>query len=93
HSFIFISIYYFRVVLFNYRAVKNQLLQIELRKTLCRFIQSYSTYSSEIRKKDSDLLVNFEKVIFSGISSGEGEIPSTYDGIEQLARLVKSLKQ
>lgn len=91
-SLLIIFIYYFRVVLFNYRAVKSQLLQIELRKTLCRFIQSYVTYSKEIKEKDVELLSKFENIIFSGIVSDEGNLPSTYDGIEQIIKVLKSAK-
>jgi len=91
-SLIAISIYYFRVLLFNYKSVKSQILQIELRKTLCRFIQHYSDYSQEIKAKDKDSLTKFENIIFSGIVNNEGTLPSTYDGIEQLGRLIKSAK-
>ena len=37
-SLVAVFIYYFRILLYNYKATKSQLLQIELRKTLCRFI-------------------------------------------------------
>lgn len=87
-----IAIYYFRVLLFNYKSVKSQLLQIDLRKTLCRFIQHYSTYSSEIKKQDADSLAKFENIIFSGIVTGDGNLPSTYDGVEQISKLIKSVK-
>jgi hypothetical protein len=87
-----IAIYYFRVLLFNYRSVKSQLLQIDLRKTLCRFIQHYSDYSSEIKKQDAASLEKFENVIFSGIVTDDGNLPSTYDGVEQISKLIKSVK-
>lgn len=91
-SLVAISIYYFRVLLFNYKSVKSQLLQIDLRKTLCRFIQSYSRYASEIKSKDSDVLDRFERVIFSGIVTEDGNLPSTFDGIEQISKLINSVK-
>lgn len=87
-----IGIYYFRVLLFNYKSVKSQLLQIDLRKTLCKFIQHYSEYSSEIKKQDSESLAKFENIIFSRIVTEEGNLPSTYDGIEQIGKLIKSAK-
>lgn len=87
-----IAIYYFRVLLFNYKSVKSQLLQIDLRKTLCRFIQHYSEYSSEIKKQDSESLAKFENIIFSGIVTEDGNLPSTYDGLEQIGKLIKSAK-
>lgn len=91
-SLVAISIYYFRVLLFNYKSVKSQLLQIDLRKTLCRFIQSYSSYASEIKSKDADALERFEKVIFSGIVTEDGNLPSTFDGVEQISKLINSVK-
>ena len=93
-SLVAIAIYYFRVLLFNYKSVKSQLLQIDLRKTLCRFIQSYATYSSEIKKQDSKSLEKFESIIFSGIVAEDRNIPSTFDGGEQfgkwIGRFIKS---
>ena len=91
-SLVAIFIYYFRVLLFNYKSVKSQLLQIDLRKTLCRFIQSYSDYSADIKKQDSESLSKFENIIFSGIISDDGKLPSTYDGLEQIVKLIKSAK-
>ncbi|HEX5844062.1 MAG TPA: hypothetical protein VFY62_16425, partial [Pseudomonas sp.] len=62
------------------------------RKTLCRFIQSYADYSTEIKKKDAGSLDKFESIIFSGVVSDEGNIPSAYDGVEQIGKIFKSLK-
>lgn len=87
-----ILIYFFRVVLLNYRSVKAQILQIELRQTLCEFIQSYADYSSAIKKKDSEVLNKFENLIFSGVLSDPEKLPSTFDGLEQIAALIKNIK-
>jgi len=84
--------YYFRVLLYNYKAVKSQLLQIELRKTLCRFIQHYSEYSSKLKEQDKDSLAKFENIIFAGIVSDDEKLPSSYDGIAQLGSLIKSIR-
>ena len=91
-SLVAISVYYFRVLLFNYKSVKSQLLQIDLRKTLCRFIQHYTKYSSDIKKQDPESLSKFENIIFSGIVSDDDKLPATYDGIEQIGKLIKSVK-
>jgi ABC-type multidrug transport system fused ATPase/permease subunit len=91
-SLLIIFIYYFRLLNFNYKAVKSQLLQIELRMTLCQFIQSYADYSKEIKEKDKDVLTKFENIIFSGLVSDESKMPSTFDGLEQLSAFIKSLK-
>lgn len=91
-SLVAILVYYFRILLFHFNSIKSQLLQLELRKSLCRFIQNYVDYSTEIKKKDKDALIKFENVIFSGIVSSDEKLPSTFDGIDQLANLVKSVK-
>jgi len=87
-----ILIYFFRVVLLNYRSVKAQILQIELRQTLCEFIQSYADYSSAIKKKDAEVLNKFENLIFSGVLSDPEKLPSTFDGLEQIATIIKNIK-
>ncbi len=85
-------LYWFRVVLSNVRSLNAQLVQIELRRSLCQFIQSYADYSSKIKEKDKTALEKFENLIFSGIVSEGGAIPSTFDGVDQLAKLVSSVR-
>jgi len=87
-----ILIYFFRVILMNYRSVKGQVDQIELRKTLCQFIQSYSDYSGKIKKNDFVALEKFENLIFSAVLSDPGKIPSTYDGFDSFGDLIKNIK-
>ena len=85
-------IYFFRVILQNYKSVKGQILQIELRQTLCQFIQNYAEYSKEIRTNDSHPLEKFENLIFSGIISDAENLPSTFDGMDQIGKLFSALK-
>lgn len=91
-SITLILIYYFRVSLGNYNSVRAQVMQIELRKSLCRFIQSYADYAKELPRENTALLSKFEDVIFSNIMTSEEKTPSTFDGIEQLATLLSSIK-
>jgi hypothetical protein len=86
-----ILIYFFRVVLSNYNSIKAQILQIELRRSLCQFIQSYADYAKEINDKSAGTLERFEQIIFSGIVSDPDKV-TTYDGIESLANMVKAIK-
>lgn len=87
-----VLIYYFRISLLNYNSIRAQKMQIELRKSLCQFIQDYSKYSSQISKENAGLLTKFEEVIFSNIMTSEDKIPSTFDGLEQIATLIKAVK-
>jgi len=88
-----VLIYFFRVALLNYKSIKAQLLQLELRKTLCQFIQSYSVYAKEMKASDKSSLEKFENLIFSGIIANEENLPSTFDGLEQISKIVQSLKK
>lgn len=87
-----ILIYYFKIALQNYNSVKAQLAQIELRKTLCRFIQNYGDYSVGMKKQDPDSLAKFENIIFSSIVTNEDNVPATFDGLEQIAKIIGNLK-
>lgn len=87
-----ILIYFFRVVLHNYKSIKAQILQIELRQTLCQFIQNYADYSKNIKKDDPAVLEKFENLIFSGIISDSENLPSTFDGMDQITKLLASIK-
>lgn len=85
-------IYLFRVVLANYQSIKKQLLQIELRMTLCQFIQSYTDYANKMKAADKASLEKFENLIFSGIVMDDQQLPSTFDGIEQISKMMSALK-
>lgn len=87
-----IFLYFFRVVLSHYNSIKTQIMQIELRQSLCQFIQSYAEYAKEIKEKDGASLEKFENLIFSSILSTPDKVPSTFDGIEQLSNLIKNIK-
>lgn len=88
-----ILLYFFRVVLHNYKSIKAQVLQVELRQTLCQFIQNYADYSKGIKKDDPAVLEKFENLIFSGIISDAENLPSTFDGMDQITKLLSSLKR
>ena len=88
-----ILIYFFRIILLNHRSIKAQIMQIELRQTLCQFIQSYASYASEMKKQDASALEKFESLIFSGVLSDPESLPSTFDGMEQFGNLINKLKK
>lgn len=91
-SITIILIYYFKIALGNFNSVKAQVIQIELRKSLCCFIQSYAEYAKEIKENSENTLVKFEEIIFSNIMLSDEKIPSTFDGIDQIATLISSIK-
>lgn len=92
-SLTLLLIYYFRISLSNYNSIKAQLMQIELRKSLCRFIQNYAEYSKCMKNENGSALDKFESIIFSNIMVSEDKIPSTFDGVEQMASLLNAIKK
>lgn len=89
----FILIYFFRVVLTHYHSIQTQIMQLELRQSLCQFIQSYAEYAKKIKTDDKDALEKFENLIFSSILSNPDKVPGTFDGVEGLTSLLKELKK
>ncbi|MCP5267074.1 MAG: hypothetical protein H6934_13230 [Burkholderiaceae bacterium] len=87
-----ILIYLFRVVLAHFRSVKAQDLQLDLRIALCQFVQSYAEYAAQVKKDDPNALARFEAVVFSSLVAESEGIPSTFDGVEHLTNLIKSIR-
>lgn len=85
-------VYFFRVLLSQFHSVEAQILQLDLRVSLCQFIQSYVDFSITIKQADPNALARFEALVFSGLAPDNESIPSTFDGVEQLANLFKSIR-
>ncbi|EGR3201333.1 hypothetical protein C4G38_RS10505 [Vibrio parahaemolyticus] len=86
-SLVVVLLYFYRVNLANVRNLEAQLLQVDLRNTLCKFIQSYAEYAKEL--STSQTLDKFESLIFSGISMQPDDIPTTFDGLEKITGVLK----
>ncbi|MBK7299223.1 MAG: hypothetical protein IPI79_01660 [Moraxellaceae bacterium] len=71
------------------KSIQSQILQIELRMTLCQFIQNYAEQSKVLKEQNKEGFEKFESLIFSSIVSSDDKIPATFDGVEQLASLLK----
>jgi hypothetical protein len=85
-------LYFFRIVFHGYKSLKGQLVQLDLRKAVCQFIQSYAEYAVKIKGDNPALLEKFETLVFSGIVTNEDNIPSTFDGLEQMMKLYEKVK-
>ena len=84
-----VVIYFFRISLVNIKSIRSQILQIDLRLTLCQFIHNYQNDTSGFRNAEiKDSLDKFEAVIFSPIVATDDKIPTTFEGIEQLSGLI-----
>ena len=99
----FILLYFFRIILNEYKSIQAQILQLELRQSLCAFIQDYIKQKQNkdtIRKNGNgenvtvqdDAWKKFEDLIFSNILADTKQMPSTFDGIDSIAKLIQSVK-
>lgn len=91
-TLLFVLFWFFRIVLHNIKSVKSQIMQLELRMTLCQFIQSYAEKSKELKDANKEGFEKFENIIFSSIVSSDENIPSTFDGMEHVSNLLKNFK-
>ncbi len=87
-TFMIILFYFVRVGLQHVRSVQSQMMQLELRMALCQFIHNYAEDSEKLHAKNKSGFEKFENIIFSPLVSSDDQIPNTFDGIEQLAKLV-----
>lgn len=88
----FILLYFFRIILQTMRSLQSQLLQLDLRLTLCRFIQSYAESASGLKGMHPDGFEKFESLIFSPLVSSDQKIPNAFDGLDQLSSVVNIVK-
>ena len=89
---VFLLLYFFKIVLQTMRSIQSQLLQLDLRLTLCRFIQGYADSASELKKKHPDGFDKFESIIFSPLVTSDDKIPHTFEGLDQLSSVVNIIK-
>jgi len=92
-SILIMTLLFYRVALVNKNSIKSQLIQIDLRKALCQFIESYSDFSAELKVKNEYTLKRFEDLIFSGIVTKDDKLPATFDGVDQLGKIFKEFKK
>lgn len=85
-------VYFFRITLLRVRSLDAQLLQLRLRLCLCQFIEGYAEYAETLKKRSDVTLSKFENIIFSGIQTSDEKLPSTFDGMEQLMKLVQQVR-
>ena len=85
--------YFTRVGLQHVRSTQSQMMQLELRMALCQFIHNYADDSEKLHKKNSAGFEKFENINFSPLVSSDDKIPTTFDGMEQLAKLVSEFRK
>lgn len=88
-GFEILLLYFFRFTLLHFNASKAQLLQLEVRMAICAFIEDYAKFTKENGGQD---LSKFESMIFSAIAPDNEKMPSTFDGVDQLATFIKNIR-
>lgn len=88
-------LYFFRIILKNYYSAKAQVLQLELRYSICAFVEGYADFvkTKALFKDGESALSKFESLIFSGIAADETKIPSTFDGLDQISDFIAKIKK
>lgn len=84
-----IVLYAFRLFYQQYLFVKSELQQVNLRHSLCAFIESYMEFKKDNKDNTVDL---FEQLIFSNIISDEKKVPATVDGLDSIAKIIETIK-
>lgn len=92
-SLILFLFYFYRINLQEAHSIKSQMMQLELRMALCQFIHNYADDSETLHKKNEKGFEKFENIIFSPLVSSDDKIPTTFDGMEQLAKLVSEFRK
>ncbi|BCT89260.1 hypothetical protein [Acinetobacter variabilis] len=92
-TLILITLYLLKISLQDKRAIQSQMMQLELRMALCQFIHNYAEDSETLHKKNSVGFEKFENIIFSPLVSSDDKIPTTFDGMEQLAKLIGEFRR
>lgn len=84
-------LYYARVMYSEMKSIKTQLVQINLRGSLCQFIEEYMNYRERIKGNSKEIkdsaLEKFDSIIFSAIQMDSDNIPGAFDGINAIAEL------
>lgn len=77
-------IYLFRIVLNNYYAARDEILQLRIRESLCKFIPAYR----EFCKDNNCQLEDFARHIFSPLNSRINPAPHPMDFLGQITQAV-----
>lgn len=84
-----ILLFYFKVVLVHYNSAGAQLLQLQTRLAVCQFIEDFIKFKKETNVNELD---KFEALIFSNLMPSADQIPPTFDGLEQLGKILGEFK-
>ena len=81
--------YFFRICLGQYKSAEAVELQYEHRYSLCAFIEGYANFKAN---NPNASLEKFEALAFSGITPDPGGIPTAFDGVDAISKVLESLR-
>ncbi len=84
-------LYYFRIALHSYTNSRSQIMQLQLRNAVCQFIEDYVNFKKNNKEVEGGF-DKFEALVFSGLAPSDDKVPSTFDGLEQLSKLIKDAR-
>lgn len=88
-----ILLYFFRVALRSYLLTRTQVTNLQLRLSMCSFIEGYRDFLQGSGARDEVILERFEALIFGQLPSHDANLPATFDGLEHFATIAQSLKR
>lgn len=86
-----IFIYFFRIVLYKYNSLADQVVQLETKQAIIQFIESYVEYKKD-KKLSKEELSKFENIVFSEISPNLKDMPNLPDIVLLAERITKIIK-
>lgn len=84
-------LYYFKIMLQSWNQVKAQILQLELRESLCAFAENYAEFAK--KNVTGETLGKFESLIFSEITNEATPNINLFDATDALSKIASSFKK
>lgn len=82
-----LMLYFFRIVLRNYVVTRHQLTSLQMRLSLCSFIEGYIEFAKKMGQVRA--LETFETFVFAPLSADISGVPTTIEGLEQITPLIR----
>lgn len=86
---VLLVLYFFRLAHIQYKSAAAVALQFEHRYGICAFVEGYAKH-----KKDIGIdMEKFEALVFAGVTPDPGNVPSAFDGLEGITKVIEALKK
>ncbi len=82
-------IFFARTTYNHFKSVEAQILQIDVKIASAKFIKEFTKFKSESKSDFS----KFESLIFSGIVANHEKTPHAFEGLSDLANLIKATQK